>query len=195
MSDTIQANKTLLAALYTVQSEIQKVKKDAVNPHFKSKYATLDGIWDAVRDTVHKAGLVVSNSVWDGMVVTIISEVKSGESMESRFPIPPALLANPQQVGSALTYARRYNLCALLQITTGEDDDGNQASTPQPPAKPKPSESAPRCTSPDTCPFPPFEKWETMPTERLVKAASCTQAPMTQAHRDCINAIISLRNS
>lgn len=123
----------LYAAIHKAQAKIETVRKNGENPHFRSKYATLDEIWETVRKAVNEAGLVVFCSIEkrDGerVMVTHLAEASSGEEISCAFPIAAA--ANtPQAIGSALTYARRYTLTALLEIVTGdgEDDDGEAAT-------------------------------------------------------------------
>lgn len=122
--------KELAAALAVAQGNIDNVKKDRTNPHFKSNYATLGSVWDTIRDELSKNGLAVvqlptsapAGSV--GLLTRLIH--KSGQSLEEVFFMPVAQVNNPQAVGSALTYARRYALMALVGIAP-EDDDGNAA--------------------------------------------------------------------
>lgn len=133
----------LYAAIHKAQAKIETVRKNGENPHFRSKYATLDEIWETVRKAVNEAGLVVFCSIEkrDGerVMVTHLAEASSGEEISCAFPIAAA--ANtPQAIGSALTYARRYTLTALLEIVTGDgaDDDGAAAgggAAKQQPAK------------------------------------------------------------
>ncbi len=123
----------LYAAIHKAQAKIETVRKNGENPHFKSKYATLDEIWETVRKAVNDAGLIVFCTIdpaADGKreLTTHVAEIKSGEEIASSFPIV-AQAATPQAVGSAMTYARRYTLTALLEIVTGDgaDDDGEAA--------------------------------------------------------------------
>lgn len=129
----------LLAAIHKAQGEIETVRKNGENPHFRSKYATLDEVWETVRKPLHNAGLVVYCTMGHGCanggamyayLTTHLAEVKSGEEVSCDFILPvPGNGVTPQNVGSAITYARRYSLCALLEIQTGDgmDDDGNAA--------------------------------------------------------------------
>lgn len=138
----------LYAAIHKAQAKIETVRKNGENPHFKSKYATLDEVWETVRKAVNDAGLVVFCTIdptTDGKkeLTTHVAEVKSGEEISSSFPIV-AQAATPQAVGSAMTYARRYTLTALLEIVTGDgaDDDGEAATNHNTPATKNPSASA-----------------------------------------------------
>lgn len=125
----------LYAALRKAQAGFETVRKNGQNPHFKSKYATLDEIWETVRKPISEAGLVVFCTIHtvDGVkeLTTHVAETASGEEISCSFPLPQA--ANtPQAIGSAMTYARRYTLTALLEIVTGDglDDDGEAAARP-----------------------------------------------------------------
>lgn len=138
----------LYAAIHKAQAKIETVRKNGENPHFKSKYATLDEVWETVRKAVNDAGLVVFCTIdptADGKkeLTTHVAEVKSGEEISCSFPIV-AQAATPQAVGSAMTYARRYTLTALLEIVTGDgaDDDGEAATNHNTPATKNPSASA-----------------------------------------------------
>jgi len=123
---------TLNAALVSALSELTNLAKDKVNPHFKSRFTSLDAILDATRPVLAKHGLALSQEpvFEDGMagVVTRIIHV-SGENRESKL-ILPLRDQSAQGVGSAISYARRYSAAAVLGIASDEDDDGQQASTP-----------------------------------------------------------------
>lgn len=139
----------LFAAIHKAQANIETVRKNGENPHFKSKYATLDEVWETVRKAVNDAGLIVYCTIEapeEGKreLTTHVAEVESGEEITCSFPIVTAA-ATPQAIGSAMTYARRYTLTALLEIVTGDgaDDDGEAATNHNLPATTKnPSASA-----------------------------------------------------
>lgn len=124
--------KNLLKALAKFHAECTPVTKSADNPFFKSKYATLDAIQEHIRKPLQDNGLVVTqaNKVEDGnaIVVSTVWHVESGEFMESEFPV---VVNKPtaQEYGSAVSYAKRYSLSGLLNLTIqDEDDDGNKAT-------------------------------------------------------------------
>lgn len=127
----------LYAAIHAAQAKIETVRKNGENPHFRSKYATLDEIWETVRGAVNAAGLVVFCTIETAnggkQLTTHVAEVKSGEEISCSFPIV-AQATGPQAIGSAMTYARRYTLTALLEIVTGDgvDDDGEAATNGAP---------------------------------------------------------------
>lgn len=119
--------KELSIAMADFQSKVATVKKDANNPFFKSKYAPLESIIEAIKEPLAKAGLsYVQMPTGTNLLVTILMH-KSGEFIESTVTLHPKS-NTPQDHGSALTYMRRYALSAMLGIATEEDDDGNAAS-------------------------------------------------------------------
>lgn len=120
-------NKQLAAALVGFQADMQNVTKDAVNPFYKSKYATLEAILTAAKPHLKKHGLaVVQFPTIEGLKTIIVHE--SGESIESDARIVMKD-QTPQGQGSAITYMRRYALSAALGIAT-EDDDDAEATKP-----------------------------------------------------------------
>ena len=126
-------------ALLAAQKEINNASKDAKNPHFRSSYASLGSVIEAVKEPLNKHGISVLQSLSapsDGSPAGLHLCTRllhtSGQWIEDT-AFSPLPKADPQGVGSATTYLRRYSLAALLSITQ-EDDDGNGAS--QPVAKP-----------------------------------------------------------
>lgn len=121
----------LATALSKAQGAIKSAAKSKENPFFKSHYADLPAVWDACRDALSKNGLAViqspqyeGESVW--LETTLVHS--SGQWMRSRYPVKP-VKNDPQGVGSALTYSRRYALMAMVGVVADdEDDDGNAAS-------------------------------------------------------------------
>ena len=120
--------------LLEAKKEIGKVAKNAKNPHFKNTYADVNALIDAVEPILHTHGLLLLQPIIENNVVTRIIDVESVESIESSLPLPQGL--NPQQLGSAVTYFRRYTLQALLSLQA-TDDDGNDASKTPAPVAPK----------------------------------------------------------
>lgn len=123
--------KELATALVKVQSQIHPASKNATNPHFKSKFADLNSIWDSCRDVLTQNGLAVIQGNSVGLDNTVIVETVlvhvSGEWIQSELCLPLAK-QDPQGVGSAITYGRRYGLAAIVGIVADADDDGNAAS-------------------------------------------------------------------
>lgn len=112
------------------QSQLKGAKADSQNPFFKSHYADLGSVWEAIQEPLTKNGLSVTQlSNWkEGMGWHVITRIlhTSGEWCEGYFPIVAAKPNDPQAVGSATSYARRYALAAALGVYQ-TDDDGNAA--------------------------------------------------------------------
>jgi hypothetical protein len=121
--------KELAAALNKAQSEMMCASKDAKNPFFKSTYATLNSVWEAVKDALLNNGLTalqpIKHDNGSPIVQTIIMHV-SGQYITGECPIICAKEKDPQALGSAITYARRYSLAAMLGVVTDEDDDAEK---------------------------------------------------------------------
>lgn len=123
-SDSIKA---ISKALMTFHVKMETIKKTADNPFFKSKYAPLTEILPAIQLPLSEAGLVFSQFPDGDSLTTILMHPESGEFIEASYNLHPKAF-DPQNIGSALTYARRYALCAILALNVDEDDDGNKAS-------------------------------------------------------------------
>ncbi len=126
-SETI---KEIATALSRAQGEFQNAKKDKINPFFEKNYAGLSSLWDACRLALSKNGLalVQGPSVNESHVtINTLLMHNSGEWIESEL-ILNAGKSTPQSVGSAITYARRYSLAAMLGLVADDDDDGNEAN-------------------------------------------------------------------
>jgi hypothetical protein len=133
----------LAAALAKAQGEITGALKDSANPFFKSKYADLASCWDACRAALSKNGLAViqcpTTEVTGTYLVTTLLH-SSGQWMRSSLIVSPKD-DTPQAMGSALTYARRYALTAMVGVAQ-VDDDGNAASARSNQAYPEPHKPA-----------------------------------------------------
>lgn len=137
--------KQISKAIVNAQPEISAALKDSTNPHFRSKYADLTAVWHACKDVLKQHKLAVIQFFEpcdkDNHILTVTRLIhESGEWMEGKLLLPYKD-NNPQNVGSAITYARRYSLSSMLGIVTEEDDDGNQASQ-QAYSKPIPKEES-----------------------------------------------------
>jgi hypothetical protein len=118
-------NKNLETQLLQFQKKINAVKKDAINPHFKKSYATLTQILSEVKPVLSEFDILLTQPIIENKVGTELTY--SGQKLTSFIELPTNL--NPQQLGSAITYFRRYTLAALLSLEI-EDDDANESSKP-----------------------------------------------------------------
>lgn len=141
-SDSI---KNIAAAIMQFQVKCGKIAKSADNPFFKSKYAPLPEILEAIQIPLTESGLTFAQFPDGDSLTTILMHPASGEWMEATYAMHPVKL-DPQSVGSAITYARRYALGAILGLNIDEDDDGNKASAPVSDDKPWLNENSPEFT-------------------------------------------------
>jgi len=123
--------KEIAKALVKFQSEVQKVSKSATNPFFKSSYAPLSEILEAIREPLAKNKLSFVQFPEGDYGLTTLLMHESGQWIESTYFMQPTK-HSPQDAGSVITYQRRYALGAVLGLNIDEDDDGNKASKPQP---------------------------------------------------------------
>lgn len=113
--------------LAKAQGEFAPAVMDAVNPHFRSKFAPLRSIMASVRPALAKHGLAVvqAPSTANGCVTVTTRIVHdSGQWLEDALTLPLGERATPQAVGSLITYIKRYALAAMLGVVAEEDDDG-----------------------------------------------------------------------
>ena len=121
-------------ALLAAQKAMSAAAKSATNPHFKSKYADLATVIDAVKTPLNDAGIAflqtVRNDTTGVMVQTTLLH-QSGQMIADTIylPVPQQ---TPQAYGSAITYAKRYALQSMVGLPS-EDDDGERASEPEKP--------------------------------------------------------------
>jgi hypothetical protein len=109
--------------LWKAKHEIKGVTKGKDNPFFKSKYADLNAILDAVEPILLKYNLIVLQPILDGYVVTQIIDIETGEKVESKLLLP--ILNDPQKQIAGVTYFRRATLQSLLSLQA-IDNDGNE---------------------------------------------------------------------
>lgn len=135
MERIIETSETfgkIAAALVVARGNMGPLKKTAVNPHFNSKYANLEGLLEVAEPAMLAVGVLPLQAAGsDGATVcveTMFIHAESGEWIRSRLDLKPTK-ADPQGVGSAITYGRRYALQAMCGLAA-EDDDGNAASKP-----------------------------------------------------------------
>lgn len=124
--------KTIASALVKAQKQFEPARKTSKNPHFRSNYAALDVVVDAVLSALNDNGIFLQQKTHecaDGVIVETVFLHESGESISNGPLHVPASKQDAQGYGSALTYARRYSLLAACGIAP-EDDDGNAAVRP-----------------------------------------------------------------
>jgi len=115
------------------KKEFGKIAKDSKNPFFKSKYFDINSLLDHIEPILQKNGLLLLQPITDGKVITEIIDVETGDRVSSEIVLP--ILNDPQKLGSAVSYYRRYTAQSLLGLQA-EDDDANAASKkPTPPKK------------------------------------------------------------
>jgi hypothetical protein len=127
-------DESLAAALVAAQMEMPAATKVGSNPHFNSKFVTLDELIDKTRPVLNKHGLAIMQFAAVGelgqpVLTTVLIHGPSGEKLESDMPLFVEG-QNMQKLGSAITYARRYAWQAALGVAAEEDDDGNASSAP-----------------------------------------------------------------
>jgi ERF superfamily len=125
--------KNLAAALVAAQQSFPAIPKDAVNPHFKNRFASLHTIVEKALPVLNENGLALMQfpTIAEGQPAlrTKLIHAESGESEEDTMLLS-AVKNDPQGQGSALTYARRYAVLSILGLVADEDDDGAAASKP-----------------------------------------------------------------
>jgi len=126
MENNLQAIDKLAEALAVAQAEMEAAVKDSNNPFFKSAYADLNSVIQAIKKPLANNGLSYTQLLTTANTVKTILMHKSGQFLVSEMPLINTK-GDMQGLGSAVTYARRYTLQAIVGLSA-EDDDGNQAS-------------------------------------------------------------------
>lgn len=142
----------LAKALVKFQGSMEAINKDSSNPFFKSTYASLDAIIDAVRKPLSDVGLAYVQLPCGTCGLRTILMHSSGQFVEEVYEMTPAD-SKPQSIGSALSYMRRYSLASILGLRM-EDDDGNAVSTPTKKSGQKETWHRPRVVGTDTDDMP-----------------------------------------
>lgn len=144
-SDTIGK---LSEALAKAQAVLTNPAKDAENPHFRSRYASLDTGLNIVRKALSAQNIAFTQGTrMDGelLILETLLSHSSGEWMQSEYPVA-RFPVKQQELGSAMTYAKRYSLFGLVGIAGEDDDDGNAANVRDIPARKQP-EPAPKAAA------------------------------------------------
>jgi hypothetical protein len=139
---TSESITNISKALVAFGQSMPKVPKDKINPHFKSKYASLSIMIEKATPILAANKLAIVQQIdGDCMTTTLLHE--SGEYITATAAMPCANPSNPQAMGSAITYARRYAYGSILSLDIDDDDDANAATQTAPPQKqtapPKPT--------------------------------------------------------
>jgi len=162
---TSESITSIAVALHKFHGLMGKVGKDAVNPHFKNKYASLSNIIEATTPHLNAVGLSVIQLPTESGLETMLMHT-SGEYISSVSLTPCKDASNPQALGSALTYAKRYAYAGLLNLNIDEDDDAQRATVA--PIKVKPELT------------PSHAKWEA--AKKAVSEGSTTVADIEKAY-------------
>ena len=173
--------QALLQALCAAVPDISNPRKDSKNPHYRSTYASLEAVLDAVTIPLQKHGLVLTQTLRSSAgaveLVTTLWHAESGQHIESAVPLNPAK-ADPQGVAAATTYYRRLAIKTLLGLAE-VDDDGTEASTP---ARAKTEQAPPAASAaPATSSKAVQQVVEKLGGEQVVTLASEVVAKMLKA--------------
>ncbi len=127
----------LIESLVKAQSEMTHAAFDQTNPHFKSKFASLKSVIDAIKPALNNNGIFfmqISHPVESGVGIETVF-CKGDEKLSTGVVVVPVDRANAQGLGSSMTYAKRYSLVLACGIAADEDDDGNGAAANPPQRK------------------------------------------------------------
>lgn len=128
-SQAIPTMKNLAVALIKAKDSFSPILKTKLNPFFKSKYADLEDVLDAITPALSANNLVIVQPTSireDGRIIlqTLLIH-ESGESLESQMLLPDN--NDPQKLASSMTLLRRHSIVSLLALACEVDDDGNAA--------------------------------------------------------------------
>ena len=133
----------LAKAMLAIQKQLTPATKDATNPYTRSRYATLNAVMDACKTAL------LDNGIWltqitvpsESGTIALLTKLTHAETGQYQASVTVLPLQRPdcQGAGSAITYARRYALTAMLGMVTEDDDDGEGAKLPPRPTRPMPS--------------------------------------------------------
>lgn len=139
---TTPESKIIIQKLFDLQKTLGPVIKDSSNPAFKSKYASLAAVMEAVREPLEAAGLFLTVDVdvsLDKNAVSVTTKVMDVESQQAAALVLTFVLPDlsPQKVGGATSYGKRYGIMTLFGLVAQElEDDANHASGIKPPLTP-----------------------------------------------------------
>lgn len=144
-----EEEQTLVSSLARAQTKIRNARKDGKNSYLGNEYATLASVYDACRDAISSEGIAIvqtfQNETIEGKAMTFLktSLMKGNQTISSTLPLQ--WIKDWHSMGSAITYARRYSLSALVGLSQADDDAGTASfgTTPtpkKPDPKPEPKE-------------------------------------------------------
>ena len=119
-------SKNIYQKLLSVSKEISSLKKNKLNQHFRNTYCDINDILSVIKPLLNDQGLLLLQPIDEGKVITQIMDCETNEKIQFAMVLDETL-TNVQQIGSRITYLRRYSLQSLLALQV-EDDDGNEAS-------------------------------------------------------------------
>lgn len=124
----IKPQPNIYEKLFKIQQMNLTLTKNAKNPFFNSSYLTLDELNKKLNPILNDLKLLVIHRTSKRNVITEVIDIENldyvNSTVKSSFAIPETI-TDPQKMGSAITYAKRYNLVQLFNIVADEDDDGN----------------------------------------------------------------------
>lgn len=192
-------NTKITAALIKLQGDLENVKFDAVNPHFKNKYSSLAGIREELRKPLADNKLAITQTFRvEGDKILLVTTLRheSGETVSGEYPIHAG---TPQQQGSAISYARRYSISALLNLAS-DDDDGEASEGRNSPVEPsrasqrgaRPAQGSPKPKTPvevaegiaQTLGFDAMNDWYKSLTPAELKAVEPEKARLVKMAKD-----------
>lgn len=144
---TTKAKSSIYAKLLAAQKAMPPIKQSGYNPMFKSKYAKLDDILEAVVPVLNANGLAMVQEFCNDQdgergngIETVIYDEDGNVLRSGVMPVADvSKTKNPAQaMGSAVSYAKRYSISAMLGIRSGDEDDGSSIERKEVKEKPKP---------------------------------------------------------
>ncbi len=181
----------LSAALAKAQAGIANAAKEGTNPHFNHGYATLKSVWQVCKTPLTDNGLsVVQSPEVEAQTVKVTTTLlhKSGQWIESSITMPVKKW-DCQGIGSAITYARRYALAAMVGVAPEDDDDDGEAAVnyhqkAQPPANQQRNQQQQQ--SQPAQQKPQDEKTDYQKVSSFLKAAGCDSKETAELVLDLI---------
>ena len=113
---------SIYTKLFEIQQEIGTISKDSKNPFYNSKYFDINSLIAQLMPLLKKHKVLLLQPVENGQVMTRLMCIEKQNFVEGGIPLPD--IADPQKLGGAITYFRRYGLASLLGLAA-DDDDGN----------------------------------------------------------------------